>query len=45
MSSNHAGSAGMTLAMHYANNGAGIKDPFFSLAGLTGRTGYVLGGY
>lgn len=44
MGPNFSNSAGMSLAMHYARNGTGIKDPFFSLAGLGGRSAGILGG-
>lgn len=42
MRANYGGSAGMTLASHYARNGTGIRDPFFSLVG--GNVGRFLGG-
>ena len=43
MGPNFSNSAGMSLAMHYARNGTGIKNPFFSLGGLGGRGGQVAG--
>lgn len=44
MSSNYGNSAGMSLAMHYARNGTGMRDPFFSLAGQFAEGARVLGG-
>jgi hypothetical protein len=43
MGPNFSNAAGMSLAMHYARNGTGIRDPFFSLAGLGGQGGRVAG--
>ena len=43
MGPNFSNSAGMSLAMHYARNGTGIKDPFFSLAGLGGQGARMAG--
>ena len=37
MGSNFGGSAGMSLAMHYARNGTGIRNPLFSIASLASR--------
>jgi hypothetical protein len=45
MGPNFSNSAGMSLAMHYARNGTGIKDPFFSLAGLGGQGARVAGAF
>jgi len=43
MGSNHSNSAGMSLALHYARNGTGIKNPAFSMAGLVSPRGRLLG--
>lgn len=44
MNANYGNSAGMTLALHYARQGTGMKDPFFSLAGHFSAAGRMLGG-
>jgi hypothetical protein len=44
MGSNYANSAGMSLALHYARQGTGMRDPFFSLAGHFTEAGRILGG-
>jgi len=43
MGSNYGGAADMTLALHYARNGTGIKDPFFQMSGRFGRVGRFFG--
>lgn len=43
MGSNYGGAADMTLALHYARNGTGIRDPFFQMAGRFGKFGRFFG--
>lgn len=37
MGNNFGGSAGMSLAMHYARNGTGMRNPLYNLAALASR--------
>jgi hypothetical protein len=47
MGSNFGNSAGMTLALHYARNGTGIKDPFMQMMGglAGGKAGRFVGSW
>lgn len=47
MGSNYGNAAGMTLALHYARNGTGIKDPFMQMMGglAGGRAGRFVGSF